>query len=257
MTIPVPFGTSSLPVLDPFEDLIRLFRTLSRKGPGTEAITLRALRACGPLPPEPTVLDLGCGSGASTLVLARTLGVPITAVDACGPFLDELQQRARDQGLADRILPQCLDFGKLPFPPESFDLLWSEGAVFCLGWEAGLQAWKPLVRPGGFLALTEAVWFKDNPPTSAKAAWSQWNPAMGTMAQCAAAAEALGLEVVDVFPLPAEAWWDYYEPLERRCCECASDPSLAERIAEIRKEIEVYRECDDSYGYAFFVFRKP
>jgi SAM-dependent methyltransferase len=247
----------SQPVLDPLNDLIRLFSGLPRKGPGTEACTLRALRACRPLPPEPAVLDLGCGAGASTLVLAKTLDVPVTAVDACGPFLQELEQRAEEQGLSHLVRPRCLDFGHLEFPPDSFDLLWSEGAIFCLGWEAGLKAWKPLVRSGGFLALTEAVWFTDAPPSAARAAWEQWNPAMGTLAECARMAEALGWEVVETFPLPAQAWWDYYEPLERRCRERGQDPSLQERIAESLREIEVYRECGDAYGYAFFVFRKP
>jgi len=247
---------TSQPVLEPFQDLIRLFGSLPRKGPGTEVGTLRALQACQPLPPKPAVLDLGCGVGASTLVLAKTLGGPITAVDACGPFLEELMQHAREQGLAQRIRPLCLDFNELPFPPESFDLLWSEGAIYCLGWEAGLKAWRALVRPGGFLVLTEAVWFTEDPPSRARRAWERWYPAMGTMAQCAGIAEAAGLEVVDAFPLPPEAWWDYHAPLEQRCRECGSDPSLAPVISEIQEEIEVYRESGGTYGYGFFIFRR-
>jgi len=246
----------SQPVLEPFKDLARLFSSLARKGPGTEASTLRALQACQPLPPRPSVLDLGCGAGASTLVLAKALGVPITAVDACGPFLEELKQHAQEQGLGERIRPLCLDFTELPFPPASCDLLWSEGAIFCLGWEAGLKAWKSLVRPGGFMALTEAIWLTEDPPARARAAWDRWNPAMGTMAQCSGIAEAVGLEVVDAFALPPEAWWDYYVPLEQRCRECSSDSTLAHVIGDIQEEIEVYRGSDGSYGYGFFILRK-
>jgi len=248
---------TSQPVLDPLKDLIRLFSGLPRKGPGLEACTLRALQACRPLPRAPAVLDLGCGAGASTLVLARALGVPITAVDACGPFLEELKQHARERGLGDLVAPLSLDFNALPFQPDSFDLLWSEGAIFCVGWEEGLKAWKALVRPGGFMVLTEAVWFTEDPPAKARAAWERWNPAMGTMTQCAAVAEAAGLEVVDSFPLPPAGWWEYYEPLEQRCHACGDDPTLAETIATVQEEIAVYRECGESYGYGFFVFRKP
>lgn len=253
--IAVPFKTQ--PVLDPLEALIRLFTGLDRKGPGTEATTLRALRACRPLPSHPDVLDLGCGSGASTLVLARALGVPVTAVDACGPFLDELQQRARLQGLQDQVRPMSLDFHQLPFPPGSFDLVWSEGAIFCVGWEAGLAAWKPLLRPGGFMALTEAVWFTETPPLRAKAAWERWNPAMGTMAQAAAVAQAQGFDVVEAFQVPSEAWWEYYRPLEQQCLARKDDPRVAEIAAGCLEEIEVYRETEGAYGYGFFVLRKP
>ena len=257
MANPAAVPLKTQPVLEPLEALIRLFTGLARKGPGLEACTLRALHACRSLPPAPQVLDLGCGSGASTLVLAQALGVPITAVDACGPFLEELQQRARRQGLQDLVRPMSLDFQQLPFPPASFDLLWSEGAVFCVGWEAGLKTWPALVRPGGFLTLTESVWLTEAPPARAKAAWERWNPAMGTIAQGAALAESLGLEVVEAFPLPAEAWWEYYGPLEQQCLARRDDPAVAEIAADCLEEIEVYRESGGAYGYGFFVLRKP
>lgn len=249
----------SQPVLDPFEALIRLFQGLPRKGPGLERSTLQALACCRPLPPSPAVLDLGCGSGASTLVLARTLGTPITAVDACAPFLAELERHAAEQGLSEHIRTLCLDFGTLDFAPGSFDLLWSEGAIYHLGWEAGLRAWRPLVRPGGFLVLTEAVWFVDHPPEAARAAWSQWYPALGTTESCLQTARALGLDPVAAFPLPPEGWRDYYAPLVQRCRDWApdADPALAEAIAEMQEEMEVYRASQESYGYAFFILRVP
>jgi serine/threonine-protein kinase HipA len=256
MTIP---DVSSLPLLDPFEALIRLFRDLPRKGPGTTASTLQALEACRPLPQEPAVLDLGCGSGASSLVLAQALGVQVTAIDACAPFLEELKQRAREQGLNELVRPVCKDIGHLDFPPGSFDLVWSEGAIYNLGWEAGLKTWKPLVRSGGFLALTEAVWFTDSPPEAARNAWSEWYPAIGIVEQGSALASSLGFEVVETFRLPREAWLEYFAPVEQRCREWASgaDPALARTIAELEAEIELYRAFGDSYGYAFYILRVP
>ena len=60
----------SMPFMEAFQPLLRLFKGMTRKGPGSEASTLRALGLC-PLPEHPAVADLGCGSGASALVLAR------------------------------------------------------------------------------------------------------------------------------------------------------------------------------------------
>jgi hypothetical protein len=34
---------------------------------------------------------------------------------------------------------------------ESFDIVWSEGFIFVIGFKKGLQEWKSLLRPGGFM----------------------------------------------------------------------------------------------------------
>jgi len=72
------------------EAFFRLFDELPRHGPGSDDSTREALRRLPPLPAAPRVLDLGCGAGRQTLVLARELGAPITAVDLHAPFLAKL-----------------------------------------------------------------------------------------------------------------------------------------------------------------------
>ena len=55
---------------------------LPRQAPGSEATTRHLLGRCGPMPASPTVLDVGCGPGRSTLVLADALPTSLlTAVD--------------------------------------------------------------------------------------------------------------------------------------------------------------------------------
>jgi serine/threonine-protein kinase HipA len=191
--------------------------------------------------------------------LARALGKPLTAVDACAPFLAELEQEAGARGLTSLIKPLCLDFSELDFRPASFDLLWSEGAIYTLGWKPGLRAWAPLVRSGGFLAITEAVWLTEDPPPPAVAYWASGYPAMTTMARCAEQAASLGLELVESFPLPGQAWRDYYAPLAQRCEEWASsaDPALGHAIAETQAEMALHERYGHCYGYAFFVLRVP
>ena len=65
------------------EAFFRLFEGLPRQGPGSDACTREALRRLGPLPPAPRVLDLGCGSGRSALVLAETLHVGSAEAATC------------------------------------------------------------------------------------------------------------------------------------------------------------------------------
>ncbi len=241
------------------EAIFRLFGGLERKGPGSDEVTRQALDLCRPLPPEPSVVDLGCGAGASALVLANALGVPITAIDFSGDFIDEARSRAADAGVSHLVRAEVGDFADLSIPDHSIDLLWSEGAVYNLGWANGLAAWSPLVKPGGFLALSEATWLVDNPPDEAKARWSEWYPGMGTVESNFEAAREAGLKVTGSFTLPRSTWRDFYAQLIDRCDalegDAARDDDLRAIIAETRTEADVYERHGDSYGYVFYVLR--
>jgi serine/threonine-protein kinase HipA len=187
--------------------------------------------------------------------------VPVTAVDASAEFIDELRSRAADAGLAHLVRAEVGDFARLDVPPQSIDLLWSEGAVYNLGWAEGLRTWAPLVRPGGFLALTEATWLVAKPPDEARARWSEWYPGMGTIESNREAAVTAGLEVVGTFALPASTWREFCAPLMERCealgAEAERDADLRAVIEETRVEADLYERHGDSYGYAFYVLRVP
>src|SRR5687767_8993578 len=112
------------------EAFFRLFSGLPRYGPGSDDSTREALRRLPGLPAAPRVMDLGSGCGRQTLVLARELGVPITAVDGHAPYLAELEAEAGRRGLRHLIRTRCADFGQLDDAPGSYELLWSEGAIY-------------------------------------------------------------------------------------------------------------------------------
>lgn len=241
------------------EALIRQHLGLRRKGPGGDAHTLRALSPCTGLPPDPVTVDLGCGSGSATLLLARTLGSPVLGVDLCQAFLDELEEHAREEGLAHLVRTRCADFGELDLPPGPVDLLWSEGAIYLLGFEEGLRRWHTHVKPGGYLAVTDAVWLTPAPPVEARERWAAWYPAMATLDVCRDAAEGLGLDVVEAFPLPRSAWEAYYRPLAARSESLRSDPDpgMQAVLADLALELDTFERFGDSYGYALLVMRKP
>jgi len=62
----------------------------------------------------------------------------IVALDAHRPFLEELERRAAAQGVLDRIQTKCADMRHMTFAPESFDLIWCEGAAYIIGLENAL-----------------------------------------------------------------------------------------------------------------------
>ncbi len=64
-------------------------------------------------------------------------------------------------------------------PPASFDLAWSEGALYNIGIDNALRVCGGLLRAGGCLAFTDAVWLTDNPPSEVKASFEDDYPTMG------------------------------------------------------------------------------
>ena len=241
------------------EALFRLFETLPRQGPGSDACTREALRRLPTLPAAGRVLDLGCGTGASTLVLAATLRTKVIAVDIHQPFLDQLRATAQARGLAPLIETRCADMRSPGVAPGSIDLLWSEGALYLLGFEQGLRLWRPLLAPGGDLAVTECSWLCAEPPPEAAAFFDAGYPAMAGIAENLERARAAGLDAIDHFTLPPAVWWDeFYTPLQERMAQLApdADSDLAAVIEETRREIELYRRHGDSYGYVFYLLRR-
>ena len=233
-----------------------LYEGLPRQGPGSDACTREALRRLPALPAAPRVLDLGCGSGRQTLVLAATLRSRVVAVDRHRPFLARLEAAARERGLAELIETRAADMGALDLPPASVDLLWAEGAIYLLGFEDGLRLWRPLLAPGGLIAVTECSWLSPARPAAAVAFWREAYPAMGSIADNLARAERAGCAVLDSFALPASAWWDdYYTPLSRRLAAFEDDPRYAPLIVATRREIELYRRHHSAYGYVFYLMR--
>lgn len=243
------------------EPLFTLFAGLDRKGPGSDAATLAALARCRPLPPRPMLVDLGCGAGASALPLARALQSHVLAMDVHAPYLRELQERAETAGLAELIITRQADFAEPPIAPQSVDLLWSEGAIYILGWGEGLKRWASLVRPGGFLALTEATWLVSDSPAEVRDWWAKNYPTMGDLATNRAIVEELGLVVRDTFTLPEAAWRTYYEPLLERCDRlwptAKHNVALREIIEETRTEIGIYKRYARTFGYVFYILQVP
>ena len=72
--------------------------------------------------PKGRVLDLGCGTGAHAVRLARR-GLPVTAVDLSLHGVKAARERFRREGLAGHFV--VADAEQLPFRSGSFSVLWS------------------------------------------------------------------------------------------------------------------------------------
>jgi len=230
---------------------------LPREAPGSDVSTMQALGMLPHLPASPRILDIGCGPGAQTIALARISHGAITAVDTHQPFLDDLARRATSAGVAGHIQTRNASMFELKFD-EPFDLLWSEGAIYIIGFERGLREWRSLLKPGGFVAVTEISWLKPNPPEAVYRFWSEAYPAMATIEENLARLSAAGYRSLGHFTLPESNWWDnYYHPMAARIemlrQKYPDNPEAQSALDAEYAEIELYRQYSDWYGYVFYV----
>lgn len=238
-----------------------VYENLPRQGPGGRASAARALDLCGDLPDDPAVLDLGCGTGGQTLHLAELTSGSIVAVDSHAQSIDRLTAAVAERGLAHRVSPVVGDMSDSGQPLSSFDLIWSEGALYSIGLGTALGICHGLLRPGGYLAFTDAIWRRKDPPPSVKASFDLDYPTMGRLEDDLAAIRAWGFTLVDHFTLPDEAWWDdFYTPMEARITELrgtyAGDPEAADILEQLAAEPEMHRRYSPFYAYEFFVARR-
>lgn len=242
--------------------------SLARLGPGTDASTHRAidvfLRSATHREPGhdwPRVLDLGCGTGPQTLLLASRLDGPILAIDNQEANLTALRRRAEAAGIAAKIETRPDDMRTLEFTESTFDLIWSEGALFCMGFREGLARCRPWLVPGGFLAVTELCWLRPDPPALCREFFEGCYPAICDVEANLAAMRNCGYTVVEHFPLPESAWSEeFYAPLEARLQmlrgRYAGDAERLDFIAMIQAEIDMYRAYSAWYGYVFYILQR-
>jgi len=238
-----------------------IYEALPRQGPGNRATAERALGMCTELPARPEILDLGCGVGGQTLHLAEFTQGRISAVDNHAPSIARLEATVASRGLEERVTPIVGDMATVQLPAGSFDLIWSEGALYNLGLEVALARCRELLRPGGYLVFSDAVWLKAEPPEAVKLSFELDYPSMGWVSDVLARIASAGLDVIQHFRLPDQAWWeDFYTPMEARIEELqrmyASDVEALGILAGLAEEPKLHRSYSDYYGYEVFVARK-
>jgi len=251
-----PDGIPELP-----EIFWEVHSNLPQEGPGDDESTIRALKAIKDLPDNPNILDIGCGPGRQTMALAGATNGSITCLDFHQPFLDDVRRKAEAAGFSDRISTVRQSMTEIELPEESFDLIWSEGAIYIMGFEAGLSAWKRLLKPGGAIAVTEVAWLKSDRPKEVEDFWIEAYPAIGEANDNLGVVEGCGYEVVGHFPLPPESWENYYGPMAGRIVQLrekyAGHAAAQAHLDEEQREIEIFRHYSDYYSYVFYVMRLP
>ena len=209
------------------------FSNMERQGPGSPEVTLKALSFIDGLTDKSLIADIGCGTGGQTMVLARQLQGQITGLDLFPDFIDIFNRNAKHLGLQNRVKGIVGSMDNLPFQSEELDLIWSEGAIYNIGFERGLNEWRKYLKKGGYIAVSESSWFIHK----------------------------AGYLPVATFILPATCWTEHYLalkiPAQKIFLEKYAGNKIAEEFSALQSiEEELYRKYKDFYGYTFFIAKK-
>lgn len=249
-------------MLTDYQLLIDLHRPAERQGPGGDAETKLAIKLAGLDRSRPLkIVDIGCGTGASTILLAKELDAKITAVDFTQEFLDELQTRASDHEVASRITTLNCTMDALPFKKREFDVIWSEGAIYNMGFEAGLSAWRRFLKTGGKLIVSEITWLSATRPLELQSYWETEYPEINIASAKIGHLERQGYRPIGYFVLPAHCWLDnYYTPMQSRFAAFLEQHSHSDQakaiVNEHRNEIALFERYGDCYSYGMYVAEK-
>lgn len=234
------------------------FSSIERQGPGNEEATLRALQLVGPLPQKAKIADLGCGTGTQTLTIAAHTDASIVGLDLFPQFIDRLNERCKKAGLEHQVTGIVGDMGALPFEEQSLDLIWSEGAIYNVGFQKGINLWKTYLKPGGWIAVTDATWLTEERPEEIEQFWLDAYPEIDTLPHKVKQLEEAGYRHIQTFILPQACWTDsFYQPqqeAQRVFLQRHPKNDTARMLVENqRHEAELYERYHDFYGYVFYV----
>jgi len=189
---------------------------------------------------SPNILDVGCGTGIPTIELAKLSKGHVTGIDIDEDSLDILKRKIENKGLKNQISVIKESINNMDFPKESFDIIWSEGAVFVIGFEKSIDKWRVYLKPNGFLVIHDEI--KDK------------SKKLGLI-------EKYGYRIISQFDLPFQIWWnEYFTRLEQLVesyrKKYPNDLKLKSELEKDQNEIDMCRYNPDRASSFYVIMQK-
>ncbi len=244
-----------------FNLICEYFSTIERQGPGSPEVTIRALSFIENLSDESHIADIGCGTGGQTRVMAQHAPGHITGIDLFPIFIDLFNIHAGKLNLQAKMKGVIGSMDNLPFQEEALDLIWSEGAIYNIGFERGLNEWRKFLKAGGHVAVSEISWFTEKRPAEIDAFWQEEYPEIDTIPNKVAQLQKAGYIPVANFILPENCWTEHYYDPQVKAQEVflrkyKGDKTAEELIENQRHEALLYSRYKAYYGYVFYIGKK-
>jgi SAM-dependent methyltransferase len=189
---------------------------------------------------KPRILDIGCGSGLPTLELARLSQGEVIGIDIDQPVLGRLTTKIKEAGLARRVQAVNRSIFDMDFVDASFDVIWSEGSVYAIGFERGLREWKRFLKPNGFMVVHDE---------------------QGNVTEKLEQISNCGYELLGYFILGEDTWWtEYFAPLEKLIAQSrgrhTDDLEVLEELHKCQKELDMFEEHPERNSSVYFIMKR-
>lgn len=233
---------------------------LKRQGPGSLETMKQAVSFLDTTKSFEKIADLGCGTGGQTLALAEILPGEVVGLDMFPDFIERFENEAKIRGLSNRLSGVVGNMEELPFEKNSFDLIWSEGAIDNIGFENGLRHWKDFLRKDGYVAVTCPSWLTSEHPSEVESFWTEAGSGLDTVQNNIEIMQSLGYQFVSAFALPEECWIDnYFSPralaIENLMKKYPQSETMKEYAEVNKKEVDLFLKYKKHYGYVFYIGR--
>ena len=237
------------------------FSSVERQGPGSPQVTLQALGFIDNLTDNSHIADIGCGTGGQTMVLAQNAPGKITAIDLSPEYIKRLNKNSEQLNLQNKVNGIVGSMDNLPFREEEFDLIWSEGAIYNIGFERGLNEWRKFLKKSGYIAVSENTWFTKERPAEIQKFWQKAYPEIDTISNKVAQMQKAGYMPVASFVLPENCWTEHFFPpliaaRENLLKKYAGNQAAEDFVKHEQYVAELYYKYKAYFGLAFYIGKR-
>jgi ubiquinone/menaquinone biosynthesis C-methylase UbiE len=218
------------------------------------------------------VLDVGCGVGVTPCFIARRYGCRVVGVDILEGMVERSRQRAKREGVMDRVEFRVADAQDLPFQDDLFDAVITESVTaFPENKQKAVNEYVRVTKPGGYVGLSESTWLKAPPPPEL-IAWasqdlganirpltsSEWAGLLqgAGMGEIVAKTYAINLRNESKEMLRRYGWGGMLGILYRMLSLYATSPAYRRFVKEVRENEITPANLDEYFGYGLYVGRK-
>lgn len=183
------------------------------------------------------IVDLGCGTGVSALVLAEFIDCRLFAVDQDQASLDHFRRKLKTAPGGGRITVVHCPVDRLALPESEMDIVLAEGLLNIIGFARGLELASGLLSKGGHFVIHDEFAGREQK--------------LGLM-------DSHGFDLLDSFPLGLEVWREgYYECLERHLEGLENDgPETVEARRLLQDEVEFFRKHPEQCASIYYILQK-
>ena len=188
-----------------------------------------------PIIENPRILDVGCGSGVPTIMIAEKFNGKITAVDTDAKSIDILREKVKGLNFSNRVTLSNSSFLDIKIENNQYDLILAEGLLNVVGFQKGFLKIIKLLKSKGFIIIHDE--FQNQ---SEKIKFIENN----------------GCKILDSFVLDEQIWWnDYYKCLEKVISSILNEELLKLFKSDLQ-EIIMFKKNPFRYKSTYYIIEK-